>query len=875
MAVDDLRRKVAKPSSLRITSTCLRILFDLDFDHGAWPGPRQRAEAAEGAAWLGPEGLLSLLETLLGLAIPHASVADRAAVLVPRLFRADRFYGASAKADPWSTARRLLGWRDELWSYGWRGESLGQRRLGELAEVTLGLPHGPPERLEIVAGWLHSRPVAIEEVRLLVPISTLTTAWQRVFVALEQSGTRILVRPLSDVTATGNLLAVRKSDASVLPNDSGLQLLRPHGPREAARLVAAALAVDPQFQETVFIGADGILDEALAEFGLPTLGAVTSYETSSLAALLPMALQLAWGPVDPQIALEWLTLPELPLEQGLAGQLATTLAEWPAVGNPSWREVVDALPTESPARTIIRSLFEPLADRQTQIRVRDLLPRIELIERWAEMQPPSSTMALVLAQARALRGRFALAELSRLSPAKLDAVLASVSGESTTTRRAALAGFVSVGLPGGIGGPARRIVWWNFHETSSIRGDITLRSAERRGLETIGVVLPSLGERVRLVATRARRPLLQARQTLLLVAPRHDQAGNPAHPHPLWDEMIGHLRDGRDQRHLLVDAPQLAHAPPRIDVDSLPRPTHSRTYRTTHALPMRKVDSPSSLSKLIGCSYAYALEYFGQLRPRPSARLVVDPRLHGLLAHKVLETAAEEGVFPGRTPDRVREGAVAILDEYLPTHAALLLLHGYHQELAALRQAIGGTAELLAQVMHADNLEIHAVEQEIHADVHGRSLRGTPDIVLRDAQKRLILLDFKWSGETLRRNELRAGTSLQLAAYAMMLGQAGHFVRSQGYLILQSQRLLVRGEPLSFAERVWPTGLGETWIASERAWDERVTELSAGTLHAAGVAMDEIEPLREDILEHGRLALKPPCRYCKLNLLCGREEGSS
>ncbi|HRI69521.1 MAG TPA: hypothetical protein PK156_35060, partial [Polyangium sp.] len=118
-------------------------------------------------------------------------------------------------------------------------------------------------------------------------------------------------------------------------------------------------------------------------------------------------------------------------------------------------------------------------------------------------------------------------------------------------------------------------------------------------------------------------------------------------------------------------------------------------------------------------------------------------------------------------------------------------------------------------------------------------------------------------------------TSLQLAAYSMMLGRAGFFVRSQGYLILRSQRLLVRGEPLAFAERVRPGGLGETWEAAERSWEERVSEFARGEIHATGVATDDFQPIQREVLDHGRLALPAPCRYCKFDLLCGREKGSS
>jgi hypothetical protein len=414
-------------------------------------------------------------------------------------------------------------------------------------------------------------------------------------------------------------------------------------------------------------------------------------------------------------------------------------------------------------------------------------------------------------------------------------------------------------------------VWWNFHHQGSRPTNVALRASEQRALVSIGVTLPKLGEAVRAAALRARRPLLQAEGTLLLVAPHHEQTGEPAHPHSLWDEMIGRLPDPQDQQHLLVNAPVFRNPLARTAVVVSRVVSAPRTYQTSLPLAPRAVDSPSSLTKLLGCSYSYALDYVGRLRPAPSPRLVVESRLHGLLAHEVLAAAARDGVLPGRTHEDVRQSVLSILDEYLPTHAALLLLHGHHQDLVQLRDAIGGTAELLSRVMQSDGLRIHAVEQEIQAEVRGRSLRGTPDIVLIDDSKRLVLLDFKWSGENYRREELRAGTSLQLAAYTMLLGRAGHFVRSMGYLILRSQRLLVRGEPVAFAERVCPDGLGETWIAAEQAWADRNAELSRGHLLAAGVATQDDKPIKTAQLDRGRLLLPAPCMYCKLDLLCGRE----
>jgi len=849
----------------------LRISFDSDFDQGAWPSPCTRDHATAGFACLGPDEFLAVLETHLGLATLHASLADRAAELVPRLFRKDRFYGASATIDPWATAQRLLTWRDELWMHGWRGESLAERRLGELAEVTLGLPPGPAERLEVVAGWLPSRRVDIEHVQLFAPKTAWPVAWQRVLTLLVQAGTRVTVDPLPTARAAGNLAALRSPPAFVHTNDTTLQLVRCHGPREAARLVASALAADSAIDNTVFVGPDAILDEALAEFGLPTLGARPAHDVSALAALLPVTLQLAWGPLDPQLALDWLTLPDKPLETTLAARLAETLGVWPAVGNPAWRAVVNQLPKNDSARTVLQTVFAPLADRQSQIRVRDFLPRIELLLHWASARAASSSAyALVVTQAQLLRRRFTVAELNRLTPPKLDAVLASIINDAAKGQYPAHAGYASVGLPGGVSGPAQRIIWWNFHESNARRTRLTLRASERRALAAIGVTLPSLGEVVGYAASRARRPLLQATESLVLVAPHHDEPGEPAQLHPLWDEVIGRLHNSRDERHLVVNIP-VFHKPiarTKVLVGSPVPPL--RTHRASLPLAPRAADSPSSLSKLLGCSYSYALDYIGRLRPCPSPRLVVEARLHGLLAHEVLAEAARRSGFLGRTHDEARQLTLSILDAYLPTHAALLMLHGYQQDLVLLRDALGRTAELLARVMVAEGLRIHAIEEEVRTDVAGRVLRGTPDLVLIDSRDRLILLDFKWSGETYRREELRSGTFLQLAAYAMMLERSGHAVRSLGYLILRSGHLLIRGEPLAFAERIGSSGASETWIAAERAWQQRITEISRGELHAAGVVTDDSKPLRRALIDQGSLLLPPPCTYCKLDLLCGR-----
>src|SRR4051794_24834682 len=150
-------------------------------------------------------------------------------------------------------------------------------------------------------------------------------------------------------------------------------------------------------------------------------------------------------------------------------------------------------------------------------------------------------------------------------------------------------------------GPARRVIWWSFVDTGSPRrGRVTLRASEYHALASIGVELPTLGDEVRSTAARARRPLLQTVETLILVAPRHDETGEPAHPHPLWDEIVGRLCDPRDARHLRFETPTLARPAPRASVQVKAQEAPKRAHRASLPLAPRPVESPTSLGKLLG-----------------------------------------------------------------------------------------------------------------------------------------------------------------------------------------------------------------------------------------------------------------------------------
>ena len=327
----------------------MRIVFDPTFDATPWPGPlatflNLRAplrDATAGEAWAGPRFLLNLLETQLGLGGPVVPAALRAATLVSAIAATEGFWSASARVDPLGTARTLLDWRDALWMAGWRGEPLRAGRLAALAKVTSAAPPGMPDRIAAVADVLERRAADVEELVRVEPTDDLPPAWRVLVDRLAARGTRVTPTVLAPADARGDL--ARAQLLSFAPEADGtLQLLRPHGPLQAAEEVAAWLGARRDLAQTVVVGADPVLDAALRRHGLPTTGSARPARDNALLQILPLVLALGWSPPDPQRVLELLTLPDGPVPRGLAGRLARALHEQPAVDSDPWRAALAA-----------------------------------------------------------------------------------------------------------------------------------------------------------------------------------------------------------------------------------------------------------------------------------------------------------------------------------------------------------------------------------------------------------------------------------------------------------------------------------------------------------------------------------------------------
>ncbi len=881
----------------------MRIFFDRAFDGGAWPGALEQSDAVAGEAWLGELGLLGILETALGLGGLVPTAAERAAALVPVLRDREGFWSTSAEKDPLGVARALLLWRDALVLGGWTGDASAlPARVDSLADLESSFEFGPPDRIRRVVRALEHRAPDIESITLFETRAHLPLLWRRVIEALEASETTVSERPISVSEAGGDLGAARSNPAICPRGDGSLQLLRPDGPWSAAVEVAAWMAeriaesttAGSGAPDTLIVSPTPLLDGELRRFGCPVTGAADDRDGALLLEVLALVLSLAWSPADPQDALALLSLPESPVPGGLAGRLRRALGEWPALGSSSWDEALEnglaAIPDEKRRERVaarLSAVFAGEAARSSAgLSSSALLDRVSLVAQWTRgwagaiaEDEAQAGLRVRLEQAAALCTGFArvveLAALDAWHPAEIRRFLAEArSGVPTMAAAPAEAGIASVADSAAIVGPVRRVVWWDFSRTRApYPGRLPFSPTECQALADHGIEIPEPGEEALRSAERWRRPLLCAEETLLLVAPHADEAGDESHPHPLWDEIAVRVEDSEEMKRTQFVGGSL-HVLPRPALSAVEPSDVVMSRRTWSpkdamlALPARA--SQSEIDSLLRCPFRWAVERGGRVRPPEDIDVGVSSRALGKLAHALLEHVLPEAAGEA---EKARKLAGEWFDAQAPTHLASLFLPGEETERARDREILVEAAGVFAGFLKDSELTLVATEKEVEGDGLGRTLFGIPDLVLGP---RPVVVDAKWGGRSYREKALKSGTATQLAFYAHLLKQqpeAPKEAAAGAYFVISDRRLVSSDDSLGgVAETVDGADPAKTWLGVSRTFDERKAELADGNLFAT--ALDDAGRLpkkeKDDaVAASGALDLSAPCRFCKLDGLCG------
>jgi hypothetical protein len=880
----------------------MKVSFGLGFDGYDTLFPKQGLATP----CCGPLGLLQLLETRLGLKAKVVSLAHRVVqfrqILEQLATERLGFYCESFKKDPYAVAETLLQWRDALIEAGWDGLASANdtARIQDMAAVETRtanrLSRGTADRLRSVLIELDNRSPKLDSLTVRDSQDHLPKLWRLICEKLGAHYEPLNFSPVADAKGqTSDLARIQ----SLLCENNSAQLLKLSGDRSILCLTAfseitlansAAQVLQNLRQASnaavtlVATENSGPLEQALSSLDEPTVGLQPGSTARPIPQVLLLALRLYWKPVDPRALLEFLAHPACPVAGVLRFKLANVIAECPGVGGPQWQAAIEATKENIEKSGALNALAKQQAVERIEQDLKNWITVAEFdakegaseakvseccarVARWAALQSVADGASIIEAyQFRALASLSSeMAQLLKsqrfITRSQLERLLHQVSGMGWPGGSAMeeLGHVHRVAHPGAVNEPVDNVVWWNFSEPApSTRLAWTTQELEQ--LHAHGVEFPTPETLAEMEAARWLRPVLAAKKQLVLIYPR-ERAGEPVAPHPLLTRLLSLLH--KESKPLpVVDFDSListgnADAPWHfVQQDHRPLPTLRRWWKLNASkhLQARDFESYSSAEKFIYNPSIWVLHYKAALKVGPvaSLRLQDDYRQEGTLLHRILDillAATGKSVnWQTCSQSELNSWLEEIWPPLLEQEGANLLLPGQRADALELLE-LGKLAlwELLFQLRKANVVEARANESLPLASFFGGQISGIIDLLVRNQQDHIAVVDLKLGGMDVRERELRENRPLQLAIYGHLLRCQGQKVWPTGAFFLLRRRRLITTAKTFFPEaRVeaskFPPGeLHQCWADFEQVWRWRREQLDAGWIELTAVGPDVSE----------------------------------
>ena len=815
-----------------------------------------------------------------------------------------RCWSRSFEADPWSTARLLLSWRDELVGAGWApvdNPALSSRLRDVCSAEKAGppLPPGLADRCIAVLEVLASRPaLPWRAITLVESIEVFTPGLRGVVGGMRACGVEIRrcesIAPSSgDLGRLQRLLAEGRQEDLV--GDGSVVVMHADTEAMAAEAVAdwTSAGNSEEHAGTVFVldAPSGTLDAAFARRNLPRFGYSRPSPARAALQVLRLAFAVRWAPFDPFSLMELLLLPGGPIPRDVAGVLTRQLGETPGRGGPAWTAALEK------ARALRHARFEEEGFDGAQLskRMRSdteswwawVMPTVHDAEKGMPIQEVLQVCSAVAAWAvrtgdgDALRMRAAGAASDLASAAAelgesfLPRLLLSRMvdeaigpGMSDPRSEAEAAPWSTVHSPGAVWDAADTIVWWAPSGALAPRSGPWTK-AEAHALADCGCAITDGATSMAAAAHSWRQPILNARRRVILVVSK-TVGGEEGDDHPLMHELRASLECAAPG--VVVRAEDLLAGPQaiagrrcgRVPTARASLPVPSRGWSVpTGSIRRPERTSATSIELMLGCRFSWVAQNAATLRPGARASVPTGERLLGLLAHAVARDIFEPG--PPPTPERALVRAKVALEGLLEAEAAPLLLPGNAADLARARVRIPRSMEQLARQLALAGLTVVGTELEVPKNtgiLPGIEIRGRTDVLLETSKGARVVLDMKWTGkDQYRRDELVEGRPVQLATYVRLM-PSGTPATAAYYMLAQSRILAADAWPFEGAH-IEGSDLAATWREAVIGWGASWKRIDGGTIEATGVE-DE-----EDLEHPCAVIVEAPCRFCGCGRLCG------
>lgn len=882
----------------------------------------KRMQSTIGEKEVGFMGFLSILETQCGIAPVVDSPTTRIIQYLACLKAFDnpsRFYHQSFAVDQFNVAKTLLHWRDSWYEGGWNGlfSSLASSRLQDLADVEqLALEKvsfGFGQRQQAVLAKLKTQRTQIKQVVLLDSLAVLSPLWQQILGAFEVVEQPVLLVPSksdNDLSRLQNTLSQLASEnlskgeggsikKTQLKGDDSFVVVKAQSKAISARLISQWLAGQAQENQektvALLTGSEGVeLDDALAAVDLPRLGFVKTSPWRPVLQVLPIALELLWEPLNPEVLLQLLMHPVGLLPGRIRHPLANVVAGAPGIGGEQWQQtLIELLEKEQARDDYNEERYKQLqadldywfcSDRYTPEKGLPLdvaKQRILKVANWLAQQQShveDEAMRALLGAAYSQAGELnsALTNLladgtTHIKPEQLRYLLTQLTGAGTgivDQYAECIPGqpqwLLGANQPDSFNQAFNTVVWWDLQATAS-QSTYPWSKQELKQLNEHGVLLPDIDQQLQRHAASWLKPINAARDRFVIVL--HDS--DDAH-HPLWDQICSCLENWQEIRveDSILDSHAISVFNNLLPVQSTYTPLSgfSRRWQLDSgvALGKRDKESYSSLESFFYSPYQWVLRYKARLTAGTLQSLSDGNLLKGTLVHHLYErffnentTVLNTGTYEEVCVNHWFDQAINTL---LIEEGAVLLQPGRLVEKEQFTATARKSLHTLIHQLRAAKVVHVEMEQAQEAEFFGGNLGGYIDMKVTNNQGKEAVIDIKWGSANYRKASLKENKHLQLVTYSYMRhkNSAAKQWPAVAYFIIDGGGAMLAQNTDYFPEAIeikpdTNENHAVIWQKMKKTWEWRHKQLDSGLIEVT-VGGTEIDPT----LDPGEDALTIP-----------------
>ena len=813
------------------------------------------------------QGLLSQLALHAGIhqqipSYPERLTSYHRALLEYDGSHPDNLFHRSIAIDSMSVAKTLLRWRDDLSLCRW-GKHIRLtddcRRLNTLAEIDAcfedkgiaPLLAKLTEQIKLMTSGTITIPKAYKELVIEIPckLDLLPDFIQPLLRSLQQLGTTIEESTDDTSAKPGSVREIHFS-----------QLWK----AEAWLTQQQPKAYD------LWINTDNKrLDNWFHMSGNPVCGSEMTDTNPQITQMFLLAVQLFQRPLNVNALLQYLFLPECPLDRLLCRNLAWNIVREGSFCNDKVKGCIedyiggkfktdDEDPKETPKQREekyrkylpfdLRDGDNALATESDSVKVKALKTFLKAISSYA------SNRAVGIAANRPYDARIAqLMTVTEMTDALLSQMDALVDEELTFTRlnqwaqslyedgsytlfNAQVGSRCVINRPSNMIDKAEKTIWCDFYgDVSAALSTDFLSDYEMQRLKEAGVLLWDKQHETDLAHLMLKRPIYKTTGELTIVT--CDQQGATKLPmHPLFL--------------------QLPFDPVKVDGDALYGELASKeikavdNHRETdnvliefdaanHPVSWRTVESFSALEKLLQNPFDYFMNYTLKFSDVSETEIKLF-LTYGNVAHEVVETlfTSERGELS--LGEFVNLEYEQVFSQALVRKGALLLLPEYHLDRERLKYLLKGCVGKLATIIQENGLTVVKCEQKEEQDLDfqgGILIQGYIDMLLRDSAGNDVVFDLKYvSKKDKYKTVLEKNRAIQLAIYkAMLMNHQDHSqsVRT-AYFVMPLGKLFSTDSFIGDnCEQINPQNTDDVMTKLRKGYAERVKEISEGRIETA------------------------------------------